>query len=100
MPIFCKEEGEPCEIIAIDWYNGSEGYVDANAPSLGVAFTNGKVQLMRNELDESEPCSIIIIDDRHHNLTRDRACSDRYRDEAQPHAVESRWYGSCRDRCA
>jgi WD repeat-containing protein 35 len=54
VPIFCKEEKEKAEVIGIDWYDGSEGYVDPNAPSLAICFSNGKCQIMRNEQDESK----------------------------------------------
>lgn len=53
MPIFCKGEAEKVEIVGIEWYDGSEGYIEPSAPSLAVCFSNGKVQLMRNEHDES-----------------------------------------------
>eukprot|EP01112_Ceratiomyxa_fruticulosa_P023110 TRINITY_DN8707_c0_g1_i1.p1 TRINITY_DN8707_c0_g1~~TRINITY_DN8707_c0_g1_i1.p1 ORF type:complete len:642 (-),score=109.58 TRINITY_DN8707_c0_g1_i1:206-2131(-) len=40
------------QIVGIDWYDGCEGYVDPNAPSLMIAFENGKIKIMRNESDE------------------------------------------------
>eukprot|EP01116_Phalansterium_solitarium_P021577 TRINITY_DN6773_c0_g1_i3.p1 TRINITY_DN6773_c0_g1~~TRINITY_DN6773_c0_g1_i3.p1 ORF type:complete len:1019 (-),score=496.25 TRINITY_DN6773_c0_g1_i3:92-3148(-) len=53
VPIQGVAEGEQAvEIVGIDWYDGSQGYVDPNAPSLAVAFSNGRIQLMRNEVDE------------------------------------------------
>lgn len=54
MPIFCKEDNERAEIIGVDWYDGSEGYIDPNAPSLAVGYASGKVQIMRSEQDESK----------------------------------------------
>ena len=40
-------------LAGIDWYDGSEGYVGPTAPSLCVCFENGRVQIMRHEMDES-----------------------------------------------
>lgn len=45
-------------IASLDWYDGLEGYEDDTAPSLAIAFENGRVQLMRSELD-AKP---VIID--------------------------------------
>ena len=39
--------------IGIDWYNGREGYVEQDCPTLAIGFANGLVQIMRNEDDES-----------------------------------------------
>ena len=41
-------------IAGIEWYDGRNGYVAANCPCLAVAFDNGRVQIMRHELDDSE----------------------------------------------
>ena len=40
------------KLASIEWYNGVNGYVESNCPSLVVAFDNGRAQLMRHELDE------------------------------------------------
>jgi hypothetical protein len=32
-------------IIGLDWYHGLEGYADPNAPTLALAFENGKIQV-------------------------------------------------------
>ena len=45
-------------IVGINWYDGGEGCSDPTAPTLAVAFENGRVQIMRNEGDE-EP---VLID--------------------------------------
>jgi WD repeat-containing protein 35 len=43
---FTEREFSPVVIIvAIDWYNGLEGYSDPNAPSLALAFQFGKIQV-------------------------------------------------------
>ena len=44
---------DPCEAIGIDWYDGKEGYVEQDCPTLAVGFSNGLVQIMRSEDDES-----------------------------------------------
>ncbi|KAG0617618.1 hypothetical protein M758_4G003000 [Ceratodon purpureus] len=50
---FTEREFAPTAVIvAIDWYNGLEGYSDPNAPSLALAFQLGRIQLMRHEMDE------------------------------------------------
>jgi hypothetical protein len=62
LPIYCKDESEKNEITAIHWYDGKEGYFDTagSVPTLAICFVNGKVQIMRNETDESElPSSFI-----------------------------------------
>ncbi|KAH8943800.1 hypothetical protein BDL97_13G073500 [Sphagnum fallax] len=48
------------DIVGIDWYNGLEGHIDPGAPTLALAFLNGKLQLMRHELDEES----ILLDSR------------------------------------
>ena len=35
-------------------YDGREGFVEPNCPCLAVCFDNGRMQIMRHELDESE----------------------------------------------
>lgn len=39
------------DIIGIDWYDGMEGYIDASAPTLAIAYRGGFVQLMRGAED-------------------------------------------------
>ncbi|MCO5558430.1 hypothetical protein L7F22_012013 [Adiantum nelumboides] len=50
-------KGEGSTIMGIDWFNKAEGY-DSRIPTLAVALCNGKIQMMRHELDE-EP---VLID--------------------------------------
>lgn len=40
-----REFAPAAVIVAIDWYNGLEGYSDPNAPSLALAFQLGKIQV-------------------------------------------------------
>eukprot|EP00771_Trimastix_marina_P000022 gnl/Trimastix_PCT/1017.p1 GENE.gnl/Trimastix_PCT/1017~~gnl/Trimastix_PCT/1017.p1 ORF type:complete len:1177 (-),score=415.03 gnl/Trimastix_PCT/1017:129-3659(-) len=50
LPAIDDVPGTPA--IALDWYDGAEGWVDPMAPSLAIAFDNGRVQLMRSDTDE------------------------------------------------
>ena len=43
-------------VVAMEWYDGAEGYILPNCQSLALAFANGRVQLMRDALDESPVC--------------------------------------------
>jgi len=45
------EQEEDTTIIGIHWYDGTEGHIDADAPTLAVAFRNGKCQIGRGEED-------------------------------------------------
>mmetsp|Transcript_7812 Transcript_7812/g.27429 ORF Transcript_7812/g.27429 Transcript_7812/m.27429 type:complete len:1008 (-) Transcript_7812:93-3116(-) len=45
-------------VVAIDWYDGLEGYSDPNAPALALCYDNGRVQMQRHENDDKA----IIID--------------------------------------
>ena len=42
------------QIAGIDWYNGSQGYIEPNCPTLAVCFDNGRAQIMKHENDESK----------------------------------------------
>lgn len=46
-----SEEEEDNTIIGIHWYDGTEGHMDLDAPTLAVAFKNGRVQIGRGEED-------------------------------------------------
>ena len=39
-------------LVAVEWYDGKLGYVEAGCPCLAVCFDNGRCQIMRNETDE------------------------------------------------
>ena len=58
-------EGNP-PVVSLDWYDGVEGYADPSAPTLAVAFRNGKVQLMRGA-DDGNP---IVFDSELTSLSR------------------------------
>lgn len=34
-------------------YNGSEGFMEPDCPCLAVCFDNGRLQIMRHEVDDS-----------------------------------------------
>jgi WD repeat-containing protein 35 len=46
------------KVVAVHWYDGMEGYADASAPTLAVAYADGRVQLSRGS-DDADP---VIID--------------------------------------
>ncbi|XP_072032249.1 WD repeat-containing protein 35-like isoform X2 [Amphiura filiformis] len=41
------------QITGIDWYNGLQGYIEPNCPTLAVCFDNGRAQIMKHENDEN-----------------------------------------------
>ena len=41
------------KIVAIDWYDGQNGFVSPDSPALAVCYSNGRCQIMTNEADES-----------------------------------------------
>lgn len=40
-------------MVGVDWYDGLEGSQYTDAPSLAVAFSNGRAQITRRESDEA-----------------------------------------------
>ena len=59
VPLYAIEDSVGAvQIVGIHWYDGAEGYSDPSAPSLAIAFENGRVQVMRSDSDE-EP---VLID--------------------------------------
>ena len=64
--IYCLEDASPdVKLVSIRWYDGSEGYVEPNCPSLCIAYSNGRIQLMRSETDDNP-----VLLDTGLNLTR------------------------------
>lgn len=49
--------GSDFRIAAIDWYNGSAGYLLPNVPCLAVCYEDGKIQILRNQRD-NDPIKI------------------------------------------
>jgi WD repeat-containing protein 35 len=54
LPVPAKDpQDKNTKIIALDWYDGSEGKVEQYAPVLVVGFNSGKIQLMKSNNDDS-----------------------------------------------
>jgi len=54
MPLYCLEDAAAqTSLIGIDWYDGAEGLQDPNQPVLAIGLENGRLQLMRHEMDEA-----------------------------------------------
>lgn len=45
-----------CKVVGVDWYDGVEGYAEPNCPVLAIALDNGRMQLMRHEMDDNAIC--------------------------------------------
>lgn len=45
--------GKDYKIIGIHWYDGIEGHISQDAPTLAIAFRDGKVQITRGRFDEN-----------------------------------------------
>ncbi|KAH9492608.1 WD repeat-containing protein 35 [Bulinus truncatus] len=59
MKVFCLTNVTGVTLIAgLEWYNGLNGYVEPNCPTLALCFDNGRCQIMRSEIDE-EP---VLVD--------------------------------------
>ncbi|MPC30130.1 WD repeat-containing protein 35 [Portunus trituberculatus] len=39
-------------VVGLSWYNGRNGYVDPDCPTLAICYDNGRMQIMRNESDD------------------------------------------------
>lgn len=48
---YCNEGGNTIKVVALEWYNGLNGYIEPKVPCLAIAFENGKIQIMRDEKD-------------------------------------------------
>ena len=48
------------KLAGIEWYNGAGGFVEPNCPCLAIVFDNGRAELRRHELDESECVSVCV----------------------------------------
>ncbi|KAJ3057254.1 WD repeat-containing protein 35 [Rhizophlyctis rosea] len=53
VPTFCSEGSGHVKLAALSWYHGLNGYVEAHAPCLAICFDNGKIQIMRDDKDQS-----------------------------------------------
>ncbi|XP_015596434.1 WD repeat-containing protein 35 [Cephus cinctus] len=45
--------GQTQTIVALHWYDGKNGYVALDCPTLAICYQSGRVQLMRNESDDN-----------------------------------------------
>jgi WD repeat-containing protein 35 len=58
LPISCLNDATGAvQLVGLDWYNGINGYVQESCPCLAVGFDNGRLQIMKNDLD-SDPVKI------------------------------------------
>lgn len=48
-----EDSSSAVNIVGIHWYDGTQGHEVANAPTLAIAFENGRVQVMRKHVDDS-----------------------------------------------
>ena len=48
-------------VVGLKWYNGSNGYVEPDCPSLAVCYNKGRMQIMRNETDDRKRCKPVSI---------------------------------------
>ena len=42
------------KVVNLQWYNGHYGYVYRDAPTLVICYDNGRMQIMRDESDDSK----------------------------------------------
>ena len=63
MNIQCLPSGAAGEaqVVVLDWYNGSHGYIEADCPTLVICYDVGRMQIMRNENDDSKFNNVLII---------------------------------------
>lgn len=53
-----SDQGGSIKIVSLEWYNGSNGFIEPHVPCLAICFENGKIQIMRDERD----CAPMILD--------------------------------------
>ncbi|KAJ3153524.1 WD repeat-containing protein 35 [Geranomyces variabilis] len=53
IPNYCSDEAGLIKIASMNWYNGSNGYIEPRTACLAICFENGKMQIMRDERDRS-----------------------------------------------
>lgn len=55
--LFCNEGyNGHSRVVGIEWYNGSAGHAEPNCPVLAICLDNGRMQLMRHDMDDSAVC--------------------------------------------
>ena len=59
LPLYCLESvAGPTALAGVHWYDGAEGLLAIDQPVLAIGLQNGRLQLMRHEVDE-EP---VLVD--------------------------------------
>eukprot|EP00775_Hariotina_reticulata_P008215 gene8215-8407_t len=57
VPLYCNEGyAGASKMVAIEWYDGSLGYAEPNCPVLALCLDNGRMQLMRHDMDDNAIC--------------------------------------------
>ncbi|WIA10618.1 hypothetical protein OEZ85_010800 [Tetradesmus obliquus] len=57
VPLYCNEGYVgPCKMVGMDWYDGSRGYPEPDCPVLALCLDNGRMQLMRHDMDDNAIC--------------------------------------------
>jgi hypothetical protein len=46
----------PCHVVGLEWYTGTHGYTDPSCPVLAICLDNGRMQLMRHDMDDNAVC--------------------------------------------
>ncbi|KAF6259424.1 intraflagellar transport protein [Scenedesmus sp. NREL 46B-D3] len=57
VPLYCNEGYVgPCKMVGVDWYDGSRGFPEPSCPVLALCLDNGRMQLMRHDMDDNAVC--------------------------------------------
>lgn len=51
--IYANTPNSGARICGLQWYNGVHGYIEPNVPALAVCFSNGRIQIMRDDCDDN-----------------------------------------------
>jgi WD repeat-containing protein 35 len=43
-------------VVAVEWYDGGRGFCEPGCPVLAVCLDNGRMQLMRHDVDDNAVC--------------------------------------------
>jgi WD repeat-containing protein 35 len=53
LAIYAVQPNSGAKLIGLEWYNGLNGYLESNVPTLALCFDNGRIQIMRDETDDN-----------------------------------------------
>jgi hypothetical protein len=53
--------GSGATVVGLSWYHGQHGHVEPDCPVLAICYDNGRMQLMRNEGDDSESTAALFL---------------------------------------